>query len=522
MRERPTQPRENNAGITPPVPDSSQVREYSKQSPEFTKRRQEIAKWLKELRVIQQQNPEEARKYRPPAELIEEFYSEVAKEYKEIPLAKEEIERLFSPEHLSSLSLQEYVALLRKVPPRFITHVTRQGVRDNISFHDSGLGEFHHGFEGILDTKEVRSILERYLEGVITKDSVRNVLENVLKIPAQYGTRDEALREINHFLNSSFLNTVRSRVADTSALHAAMDMVADTFYGGERGNEIFFIYPTAFVASQCYLAHQGLGFNEGLTLSEEAKNSQFNDYWIKLKQTSKGSLPIDAAIVFIREDAPVDAKTGSQYEVDLEGKPLWNTEQVAKLVTAIQAPELQRQWRETLQAARSSKEPLLELGSFIEIAKGIGVTDERFFALFQSEDYFRIQDLINFIEHVLEGGNTDPQSERTEMYLRGMGIQFKLASQAISSREYWEGYFNDKGYRPSKIIYYKEQSPNEALKTFRKEAGLSDDLHRDVDLRSMFQDNLMTNTEMHNQMAPERDLFVQYAEELVDEYYQAA
>jgi len=414
----PGEPKIENSNISPPSPDRSQLREFSKYDPEFAKERAKLAAWITEFRKMQKADPAEAAKYRPPAQLVEEFYASVAKEYRDIPLSKEEIEQYFTPEHLASLSLEEYVALMRKVPPRFITHVTRQGYRDHISFHDSGLNEFHTGFESILGTKELRSVLDRYLEGVLTKDSVRNVMENLLKIPANYPTKEEAHSHVHRFLNSSRLNTVRSEATDASALHGAMDMVADEFYGGERGNEIFFVYPTAFVASQCHLADQLLGFAPGLAPSDVEKRSQFNDYWAKLKSTGKGTLPLDASIVFIAENARVSPETGSQYEMSTDGQLI------------------------------------------------------------------------------------------------------PVTGDTISSQEYWGRYFEQEGSHPSKIIYYSEPTPNEALAAFKEKAGLKE--HAEVDLREMFKENLISNTEMHDQMARERELFLEYAEELIEEYYRSS
>ena len=51
-----------------------------------------------------------------------------------LPLDRRQIEELFSEENLAGLDLNGFVELLRRVPPRFMTHVTRQGVRDNISY----------------------------------------------------------------------------------------------------------------------------------------------------------------------------------------------------------------------------------------------------------------------------------------------------------------------------------------------------------------------------------------------------
>src|SRR3990167_196789 len=140
-------------------PSKKDLREYSKV--EMREKRDYLASWLRELRQMQRDNPEKAKDYIPPKELVLRFYEEVAKEYKALPFSKEEIEEKFSAENLSALSLEEYVELLRKVPPRFVLHITRQGVRDRASFH-SGRGQVSDGFEKILSDRKIKSKLEQY------------------------------------------------------------------------------------------------------------------------------------------------------------------------------------------------------------------------------------------------------------------------------------------------------------------------------------------------------------------------
>jgi len=74
------------------------------------------------------------------ATLVEAYYSKMEVQ----PLTNEEKRRFLTPEFLSSLSMDEYVALWRRLNPYFLFHVTRQGFRDHnaMVYHSGGLQEF--------------------------------------------------------------------------------------------------------------------------------------------------------------------------------------------------------------------------------------------------------------------------------------------------------------------------------------------------------------------------------------------
>lgn len=338
-------------------PSKKELREYSQAN--LAEKRKELSDWIKELRNMQKTNPEEAKQYLPPKELLKRFYEEVAGVYKDSPLSKEEIEDKFSSENLSQLNLEGYVELLKKVPPRFILHITRQGVRDRASFH-SGRGEVSHGFEQILENGEIKSVLERYLGGVIAKDSVHSILLNYLEIPQNYPTRREAAMRINDFLTRhGGTNLASSEIADTSALHTSMDYVADDNYGGESTNEIFFLYPTAYVASQYRIAAQW-DIPPGFNMKDSTMSGQFNDLWLKAKSNNAGVMPIDAAIVFVPENAHVDPNTGSRYKIE-EGRPVPNTEEIEKVKSFIKSSELKDLWPRVSETLRDYQNVVWEI-----------------------------------------------------------------------------------------------------------------------------------------------------------------
>jgi hypothetical protein len=105
-----------------------------------------------------------------------------------------------------------------------------------------------------------------------------------------------------------------------------------------------------------------------------------------------------------------------------------------------------------------------------------GISDERI----QSAvlDYDLLRALSRHEENLAEGkgdaeeeeGNIVQQIDGT---LKNVGIYFQEAEGTVSSKEYWDKYFSENpDKRPSKIVYYKGQSPTAALYAWREENGL--------------------------------------------------
>ena len=357
--------------------------------------------------------------YRPAEEIIGDFRDRVRAVYEYPPLSREEIEREFTAEKLSSLSLQEYIELLRGVPARFVTHITRHGFRDRTSHHNSGDLNFQRGFEELLKKRQLQSALDQINEGEWNEQRVRAVLERI-GIPQKLGTKGEALERLSQFLDLAKNPWIKSEFADNNAFHGAIDYVADWYYGGEIGNQIFVVYPAAFIASHYECSHQASRIPDGFL--EKNPDHDKNDLWMMRKDDKRGVLPLDAGIVFIPSHAQVDPTTGSRYAIKEES--------------------------------------------------------------FQTEEK-------------------------------------QLAEHTISSHDYWEEYFRKIGYKPSKIIYYDQMDPNEALAEFREKARLPNHLHSTVDLKSMFAENMLSQTAMKENLTPQRSLFRDLARTYIDRCYPA-
>jgi hypothetical protein len=548
-------------------PSKAELRRFSKDNPEWAeKRRQKAANLLefrKTVQELEKTDPEAAEAYRksylPPEKSLEQFYSQVEEEYQELPFSEAEIRELFTTEHLSRLSLDEYVKLLRHVPPRFITHVTRQGIRDNISHHYGGYGEFHRGFEGILESGFIRSILEQKLLDGVTKETVQTILKEELHIPEEYPTRLQAYERIDDFLNRSPVVHHSSEFADKKAVHTALDMVGNTYYGGETGNEIFFIYPAAYIAANYRMGTQLMNIPERFTPDSTYRTSQFNDFWLMSKEKKSGDLPIDASIVFLPARAEVDPETGSRYAVGPDGKPEKNVEEVKKIIAMFSSAEMRELWPklendfQSILEIRSAVERLLEdaaqfesenqsydaenrrnsaekkkllldqemikLDPLFDLINKYHISDPRFLKAVTSTDFLDNQALNYFFR---ESQKPAPFSDQygSEENLVHLNLVYKLAEKTISSKDYWEAYFARTGRRPSKVIFYEQDSPNEAMRVFRERAGLVEEgLHQQIDLKEMFVENDIGQEGIHDQLQNERELFLRFAEELLDDLY---
>lgn len=111
--------------------------------------------------------------------MVNKFYESEKEKWADSDYKREDVQKLFSEEHLSSLSTEDYIALLRRFPSDMVTHVTRQGVRDHtgITEHNSGVGQFTNGFNEILADGRLRSILGTYTKDGVSQEAILNLLE---------------------------------------------------------------------------------------------------------------------------------------------------------------------------------------------------------------------------------------------------------------------------------------------------------------------------------------------------------
>ena len=385
------------------------------------------------------------------------FYDEMERRWEDAHFSKEEIENLFSEQHLATLSLKEYVLLLKRFPSHLQTHVVRQGIRDHIGseFHNTRSGEYHNSFREILLDRRLYSFLNLWL----ANGAKREVVSRFLQLDTAR-SREDALYKLKSFLNP--VMDITASLPDQSAVHLALDAVVDKFYGAETGNEIFFAFPALHIVSQ----HLYSNFSNFDNLGD--KRVIQNDVWA----LSKGAngLSIEASVVFIPASARVDPDTGSRYELNERLEPFLEEDRIQEVGVLMErfamediydmVQELQDQRRALSDEAFESERGLLKR----RIQERFDVRDERLLEALITP-YFA--SLLAFQDRTLS------RRERIMKALFRARSLYKEAAQTISSEEYWERHFaRHPEQRPSKLCYYPESDATEALEAFKRRSGL--------------------------------------------------
>jgi len=204
------------------------------------------------LREDLEQLVKEQAEFPDPEKMLEAYYAKM----ETMPLSNEEKREFLRPEILAELSTEEYIALWRRLNPYFLSHVTRQGFRDHnaMIYHNAGLLEFHDGLTGVLlDQKLLRPPMA-VGNGLLARDeaSIQKFLEKwILQAENEETSKQRLDANIHNSLGGA------PKYPDKTAVHFAAQIVADGYYGGEKSNEAFFLYPTDVLASQHDYAFNG-------------------------------------------------------------------------------------------------------------------------------------------------------------------------------------------------------------------------------------------------------------------------
>lgn len=392
------------------------------------------------------------------ANRLASFYDEMERRWEHAPYNKEQIKDLFSEQHLETLSLKEYTLLLKRFPSHLQTHVVRQGIRDHIGSksHNARPGEYHNNFQEILRSKRLHSFLNLWL----ADGAKREVVSRFLKLDTSRN-REDALYKLESFMSPTI--DVTASLADQSAVHLALDAVADKFYGGETQNEIFFVFPALHIASQ----HIYSNFGNIDTLSN--KKAIENDVWA-LSEDARG-LSIEAGITFISASARVDPNNGSRYDLNERLEPQPEEDRIRKvsdLMDQLAIEEIYDMVQELQDERRALSRDELESKTDLLKQK----IDQRFHIHDpQLLDAFLMPHFTYSL--VFQDRTGASQKERVMKALFRARALYKEATQTISSKEYWERFFTDHPeQRPSKLYYYTETDPTEALEAFKQREGL--------------------------------------------------
>lgn len=264
---------------------------------------------------------------RPKQEFLEKF---------ETPLTPEEKKEGLDFDALAELSTEEYLKLWRRLNPFYLTHATRQGVRDHVwAYHNHGRGEMNNGLVEILaDNKKLRTPSE-VLDGLsreINEETVAVALDKMLnqeKVLRKFDIEEMRGRGIgdgeivDKIVEALPVNSSLGEAdawGDARSVHFGQNVVLDDFYGGETGNEVFFVFPTDVLASQCRLNDNGpdKGLVTALIKEDKPRNNIF--VWPKEKD-----ITVDAGLTFLPKSTLVDSETGSKYAtkvIELDGREI--------------------------------------------------------------------------------------------------------------------------------------------------------------------------------------------------------
>jgi len=393
-----------------------------------------------------------------PKRIIEGYYESVAN----TPLMNAEKREVLKPEFLASLSMGEYIALWKRLNPFFLAHATRQGFRDHnaMEYHSGGLDQLARGLEGILsDSHMLRPPFS--LKGLTDRqpETIRSLLNaRVLKAD----TEDEALKRLDDEIN--FTRSGAPKYPDKTAVHLTAEVVADDYYGGEVGNEIFFVFPTDSLASQNLFALNG----PDKDLTKYQRELRWNDVFVWPRDLNNPGFSIDSGITFLPKSIRVDKETGSRYA----------TQKTADGgLTLVENTEL--------------KDRLLTWGKTFT-----GSPTHELFVTYESEGhYVRREDLKWAFIHSLANEMKQLGLEEMGAYKLAWKIHefiftlylgpeiledclqqsrtiWKPAEDTVRAEDYWEGYFSQHPERKPKHIVYYDGDPTDAVRCFIRDNGI--------------------------------------------------
>ena len=402
--------------------------------------------------------------------MLVNFYNGQKEKWAGNEYAKEDITKNFSEEHLASLSPEDYVLLLKRFPREMVAHVTRQGIRDHIGhmYHTVGEDSYTDGFMKIVEDGRLRSPLGVYLIEGEKEQAIAKFL-----LLDKFQNKQEALNYLATLTEAQ--QGEGGSYADRMAIHFATEEVADCYYGSERGNEIFIAYPSAYIASQYYFSGQ-LNKNDG---------GYWNDQWVWANE--ERGMDLDAGLVFIPEEAMVDKKTGSRYELDENKNPVKYSEYQAAFRKVVDssdfhdfadqvmkiAGKLNQHWDEPDLSLRN-RELIEKLEPFRQrLEQEFGMSDRRLqYVVLDYHNLFNLNIWKENLEKKMENSIHSVDSDIEEA-LRKEGILFSEAKDTISSKDFWEARFAENpSKRPSKVVYYKGKDPTRALWEWRKRQGI--------------------------------------------------
>ena len=394
-----------------------------------------------------------------------DFKRKLEETLEEIPLSEEEQEKYLSEEALINMSLDDYLLLLKRLSGNYVSHVTRYGIREQTFMstgggHRAGEGEFMDNFTPILKEKKLNSFFTNVVNRTnYAKERIADRIKFFQEDKKDIN-RDELIKEVWKNLMRDLL--AFSIPGDKSGFHMAIDDILGCYYGSEYNYDIYFYFPAEFIAKN-YIHHAKLAGGSPRTYERKGWTGWYND--LIIWNEGKG-ISVDAGICCIPEDVEVDEKTGSQYRLDKNKKPIPNPEIEEHVSFSLKNSKLFDKVIEDL--ARKERE--LDLYNHPENKKEF---DKYLFPTskeleFKDDEIFR-----SFYEKYKI---TIPKD--LEEFYRQSRLYYLKPEKTIFSKEYWEKYFKENpDKRPNKIVYYRfyfEPQPHARDKNDRKREVLGE------------------------------------------------
>lgn len=410
------------------------------------------------------------------------FTNPDAHEYESLPEempSPEEKKAELTFEKMAELSTEEYLELWKHLNPFYVTHVTRQGVRDHNSmiYHSGGMGAIHDGFKKLLeDGKFLRSPAEvgYGIPPSFTEEDVAAALDQMIDEPDYYeGMTPDQIVEVLP-INTSI--AAADPWADRHAIHFAQHTVLDDYYGGETGNEVFYVFPTDVIASQCKF---GGHMHDGLTTAQVQLERKWNDMFV---WPEDGKIPLDAGLVFLPKSQMVDRRTGSRYDTqetvsetgEIVFMPRKDEERIGRFKEWLEG--LSEDSPEVVAAQNDGDYSLLEAKM-----EEIGIPEQCVDGMIR---YGNIYTLLRYIKQRELGNVYLSKEDRDRMtpeeisdysirqYLSDRSADMKFADDPITAQEYWEQYFaSHPDKKPMHVIYY-DGDPSVAVRDFLADHGI--------------------------------------------------
>lgn len=417
---------------------------------------------------------------------IEAFYKEQEEKWATSEYTREDVLKYFTEEHLASLSLDDFWLLQARFGGGFVTHVTRQGIRDHagMSEHTAGIGQYSDGFMQILKDGRLRSPLGIALVAKEKEKAIAKFLQL-----EQYQTQEEALDALETFLDQKLQHKSGS-FQDRSAIHVATGEVLDALYGSETENEIYILFPSYYIESQYPRSNVRL------------VGGKMNDQ--RVWANEERGMDINVGVVYIPAEARVDPETGSRYQIDKNKNPIIDLEKRNKFRAFVDATDFEEfadQLLKVWHSIPSHGESLEKLKPFRQKLINNGITELELQECFL-ENPTKI--LYTLVDKKNKKNQEDLYSSVDDILMK-RGILFREPQKTVSSQEFWEAYFaKNPSQKPSKIVYYKKTH----MGGERSEAGLHLKFFQEEPISQELQD-----------IAPKPERFRAIAEKAIEEHF---